>query len=237
MAIRGLKRFMTEQENEVATARVRRNEENAKRKIAVIGGGPAGLSCAYFLARLGYKPTIFEKEASAGGMLVQAIPAYRLPREELGREISMIEDMGVTIETGKALGRDFTLQGLRDEGYDAAFLGVGAPEGMGMGLPRARNGEGVTDALTFLREYNVNGTAEVGKQVAIVAAGNSAMDAARTAIRLGAEHVTILYRRTRAQMPAWAEEVDATADEGIELKTLVAPKEIVRGPKGEVRPA
>ena len=234
VAIRALKRYMTEQETEVQLPRVEVNEENAKRKIAVIGGGPAGLSCAYFLARLGYKPTIFEKESSAGGMLVQAIPAYRLPREELGREISMIEDMGVTIETGKALGRDFTLQGLRDEGYDAAFLGLGAPEGMGMGLT-GEEGEGVTEALTFLREYNVNGTAEVGKQVVIVGAGNSAMDAARTAIRLGAEHVTILYRRTRAQMPAWAEEVDATADEGIELKTLVAPKEIVRGPKGEVR--
>ena len=98
----------------------------------------------------------------------------------------MIENMGVTIETGKALGRDFTLQGLRDQGYDAAFLGLGAPEGMAMGTT-GEEGEGVTEALTFLREYNVNGTAEVGKQVVIVGAGNSAMDAARTAIRLGAD--------------------------------------------------
>lgn len=234
VAIRALKRFMTEQETEMQIPRVEVNEENARRKIAIVGGGPAGLSCAYFLARLGYRPTIFEKEASPGGMLVQAIPAYRLPREVLGREISMIESMGVTIETDKALGRDFTLQGLREQGYDSVFLGVGAPEGVGIGVT-GEEGPGVTEALTFLREYNVNGTADVGKQVVIVGAGNSAMDAARTAIRLGAEHVTILYRRTRAQMPAWAEEVDATADEGIELKTLVAPKEIVRGPQGEVR--
>ena len=102
---------------------------------AVIGSGPAGLSCAYFLARLGYKPTIFEAETTPGGMLVQAIPAYRLPREELGREITMIEDMGVTIQTGKALGRDFTLQQLKDEGYEAVFLGVRD------GLPVSLNGE------------------------------------------------------------------------------------------------
>jgi NADH-quinone oxidoreductase subunit F len=234
VAIRALKRFMTEQETEIQIPRVLENEENAKRKIAIVGAGPAGLSCAYFLARLGYKPTIFEKEDSPGGMLVQAIPAYRLPREELGREVSMIQSMGVTIETGKALGRDFTLQSLKDEGYDAVFLGVGAPKGLKIGVT-GEEGEGVTEALNFLREYNIHGTTAVGRQVVVVGAGNSAMDAARTAIRLGAEHVTILYRRTRAEMPAWAEEVDATADEGIELKTLVAPKEIVRGPKGEVK--
>lgn len=234
VAIRALKRFMTEQETEIQLPKVIESEENAKRKIAIIGSGPAGLSCAYFLARLGYKPTIFEKEQSAGGMLVQAIPAYRLPREELGREVSMIENMGVTIETGKALGRDFTLQGLRDEGYEAVFLGVGAPKGVGIGV-WGEEGEGVIEALTFLREYNVNGTADVGKKVVIVGAGNSAMDAARTALRLGAESVTILYRRTRAEMPAWVEEVIAANEEGIDIKTLVAPREILRSPDDKVR--
>ncbi len=165
VAIRSLKRFMTEQETEVQLPEINEDAKNAARKIAVIGSGPAGLSCAYFLARLGYKPTIFEKEPSPGGMLVQAIPAYRLPREELGREISMIESMGVTIKTGMALGKDFTLAGLKDEGYDAVFLGVGAPAGIGLGIPGER-GTGVTEGLTFLREYNVNGTAEVGNEVA-----------------------------------------------------------------------
>ncbi|MGI5940364.1 MAG: NADH-quinone oxidoreductase subunit NuoF [Thermoleophilia bacterium] len=234
VSIRALKRFMAEQETEPQLPEVRENAENAQKKIAIIGAGPAGLSCAYFLGRLGYKPTILEKEPIPGGMLVQAIPTYRLPREELNREISMIESIGVTINTNQALGRDFTLQSLRDDGYEAVFLGVGAPDGISIGVP-GEEGGGVTEALSFLRDYNVNGTTTVGKQVVVVGAGNSAMDAARTAIRLGAEHVTILYRRTRAEMPAWAEEVDATADEGIELKTLVAPKEIVRGPEGKIR--
>ncbi len=233
VAIRSLKRFMTEQETEVQLPEVRANAENAARKIAVIGSGPAGLSCAYFLARLGYKPTIFEKESSSGGMLVQAIPAYRLPREELGREISMIEAMGATIKTGTALGKDFTLSGLKDEGYDAVFLGVGAPAGIGLGIP-GEDGPGVSEGLTFLREYNVLGSAEVGKEVAVVGGGNSALDAARTALRLGAHHVNILYRRQREQMPAWAEEILAADEEGITVLPLTAPKEIIRDADGKV---
>jgi NADH-quinone oxidoreductase subunit F len=237
VAIRGLKRFMTEQETVAQLPEVRKNAANAAKKIAIIGGGPAGLSCAYFLARLGYAPTIFEKEASAGGMLIQAIPAYRLPREELGREISMIQAMGVTIETGKALGRDFTLAALRNQGYDAAFLGIGAPNGVGLGLSKEEGegtGGGVTDALAFLREYNVNGTTKVGQQVAVVGGGNSAIDAARTALRLGAKHVNILYRRQREQMPAWAEEILAADEEGITLLPLTVPETINRDADGNV---
>ena len=227
VAIRSLKRFMTEQETEAQVPEIHEDAANAARKVAVIGSGPAGLSCAYFLARMGYKPTIFEKEPTPGGMLVQAIPAYRLPREELGREISMIEKMGAKLETGKALGRDFTLQDLRWQGYEAVFLGVGAPNGVGLNVD-GEEGGGVTEALTFLREYNVNGTAAVGKEVAIVGGGNSAIDAARTALRLGAKHVNILYRRQREQMPAWAEEILAADEEGITVLPLTTPKEIIR---------
>ncbi len=237
MAIRGLKRFMTEQEKKLQVPEVRKSAANAEKKIAIIGGGPAGLSCAYFLARLGYEPTIFEREDHAGGMLVQAIPSYRLPREELDREIKMIQDLGVTIETGKALGRDFTLASLRNQGYHAAFLGVGAPKGVGLGLSKEEGseaGEGVVDALTFLREYNVSGNPAVGQEVAVVGGGNSAIDAARTALRLGAKHVNIIYRRQREQMPAWTEEILAADEEGITLLTLTAPETIRRDSSGKV---
>src|SRR5690606_11693733 len=175
-------------------------------KVAIVGAGPAGLSCAYFLARLGYRPTVFEAEPRPGGMLVQTIPAYRLPREELAREVRMIERMGVEILTELRLGRDFTLESLRQEGYEAVFLGVGAPEGMRLRIP-GEDAQGVTEAIRFLREYNLRGSVRVGKRVVVIGGGNAAVDAARTAVRLGADTVTILYRRTRDEMPAYEEEV------------------------------
>jgi NADH-quinone oxidoreductase subunit F len=233
VAVRLLKRHMTEHEAQLQLPAMVENAANAAKKVAVVGAGPAGLSCAYFLARLGYKPVIFEAEQAPGGMLVQAIPAYRLPREELGREISMIESMGVRIETGRVVGKDFTLRSLKDQGYEAVFLGVGAPRGIAIGVP-GEDGPGVADGLRFLRQYNVEGQAEVGKKVAVIGGGNSAIDAARTALRLGADSVTILYRRTRAQMPAWAEEIDAADEEGIAILPLVAPREIVRDASGVV---
>ncbi|HVP13691.1 MAG TPA: NADH-quinone oxidoreductase subunit NuoF [Phycisphaerae bacterium] len=226
VAIRNLKRFMSEQEVTVQLPEIKESEENAKRKIAVIGAGPAGLSCAYFLARLGYRPKVFEAEARPGGMLVQTIPAYRLPREELAREIRMIERMGVEIETNMRLGRDFTLQSLREEGYEAVFLGIGASLGSNLGIP-GEEAQGVADALNFLREYNIRGSVPVGKKVVVIGGGNAAIDAARTALRLGASPVTILYRRTRAEMPAYAEEVEEAEHEGVRLNVLTSPSEIV----------
>ncbi|MGD8451734.1 MAG: NADH-quinone oxidoreductase subunit NuoF [Phycisphaerae bacterium] len=232
VAIRALKRFMAEQEVTVQLPEVRESEKNAGRKIAVIGAGPAGLSCAYFLARLGYRPKVLEAEPRPGGMLVQAIPAYRLPREELAREIRMIERLGVDIETNMRLGRDFTLQSLRDEGYEAVYVAVGAPRGTQLGIT-GEDQEGVVDALAFLRQYNIRGSVPVGKNVVVIGGGNAAIDAARTAQRLGAESVTILYRRTRAEMPAYAEEVDEAEHEGVRIAVLVAPLELV-GKKGRV---
>jgi len=226
VAIRGLKRFLVEQEVTIQLPEIRENEANARRKIAIVGAGPAGLSCAYFLARLGYRPKVFEAEPRPGGMLVQAIPAYRLPREELAREVRMIERMGVDIETGVRLGKDFTLRDLRDDGYEAVFLGIGAPNGRRLNIP-GEEADGVVEGIRFLRDYNIRDSAPVGKKVVIIGGGNAAIDAARTAIRLGAESVTILYRRTRAEMPAYKEEVEEAEREGVRIMELVAPSEIV----------
>ena len=139
---------MADQEVTIQLPEVRENAQNAKRKIAIVGAGPAGLSCAYFLARLGYRPQVFEAEPRPGGMLVQAIPAYRLPREIVAREVRMIEHMGVEMLTNMLLGEDFTLKSLRAEGYDAVFLGVGAPQGVGLGMP-GEDAEGIADALSL----------------------------------------------------------------------------------------
>jgi len=225
LLVRGLKRFLVEQESSIQLPEIRENAQNAKRKIAIIGAGPAGLSCAYFLARLGYKPKVFEAGPQAGGMLIQAIPAYRLPRKVLAREIKMIERTGVDIKTNARLGRDFTLDELREDGYAAVFLGVGAPQGMRLDIPGG-DAEGVIESLNFLREYNTTGSVPVGEKVVVIGGGNAAIDAARTALRLGAKSAKILYRRTRAEMPAYAEEVEEAEREGVLLDTLVAPVEI-----------
>lgn len=227
VSIRGTKRFMVDQEITVQVPEIRENAENAKRKIAVVGAGPAGLSCAYFLARLGYKPKVLEAEQRPGGMLVQTIPAYRLPREILAREIRMIENMGVDIETGQKLGKDFTLNSLYDEGYEAVFLGVGAPQGTIPPIPGV-DAKGVADALKFLQTYNMRGSVPVEDKIIVVGGGNAAIDAARTAIRLGAKEVHIVYRRTQEEMPAWTEEIDMAVEEGIILNTLTNPVEILQ---------
>lgn len=226
VSIRGVKRFMVDQEVTIQLPEVRENPENARRKIAIVGAGPAGLSCAYFLARLGYQPKVYESEPRPGGMLVQAIPAYRLPREIVAREVRMIENMGVEILTEMELGRDFSLKSLRAEGCEAVFLGVGAPTGLGLGIP-GDQAEGITDALNFLRVYNLRGSVKVGERVVVVGGGNSAIDAARTAVRLGSKDVTVVYRRSREVMPAYKEEIEEALHEGVKLQCLTAPEGIV----------
>lgn len=226
VSIRGVKRFMVDQEITIQLPEIRESVENASRKIAIVGAGPAGLTCAYFLARLGYKPKVFESEQRPGGMLVQTIPSYRLPREILAREIRMIENMGVDIQTGMKLGKDFTLSSLKEEGYEAVFIGVGNPKGIKPQIAGIDN-EGVVDALQFLQTYNLRGSVPVGKKIIVVGGGNAAIDAARTAVRLGAESVDIVYRRTQEEMPAWAEEIDMALEEKIKLHTLTNPSEII----------
>jgi NADH-quinone oxidoreductase subunit F len=226
VSIRGVKRFMVDQEVTLQLPEIRENAENARRNVAIVGAGPAGLSCAYFLARLGYQPKIYEAEPRPGGMLVQAIPAYRLPREIVAREVRMIENMGVEILDEMRLGRDFTLKSLRGEGCEAVFLATGAPLGVGLGIP-GDNAQGIIDALSFLRTYNLRGSIPVGKQVVVIGGGNSAIDAARTAVRLGAEQVTVVYRRSREVMPAYKEEIEEALHEGVKLQLLTAPVQVM----------
>jgi NADH-quinone oxidoreductase subunit F len=169
---------------------------------------------------------VFEAEQRPGGMLVQAIPAYRLPREILAREIRMIENLGVDIETGKRLGKDFTLDDLKEQGYETIYIATGASAGLKLGLD-GEDSEGVTQALTFLRQYNIRGSVPVGKKVVVIGGGNAAVDASRTALRLGAEEVTLIYRRTREQMPAYEEEIEEAENEGVKMLMLTAPEKIL----------
>jgi heterodisulfide reductase subunit A-like polyferredoxin len=195
-------------------------------KVAIIGSGPAGLSCAYHLARRGILATIFEAQPQPGGMLRVGIPAHRLPREVLDREIEVITHLGVEIKTDTALGRDVTVDGLFASGFQAVYLALGAHKGIELGVPGERS-DGVRQGVDFLREVNLYGKTRVGRRVAIIGGGNVAIDVSRSAVRLGAEEVTIVYRRTRTEMPAWEEEIRAAEAEGVKITYLAAPQEIL----------
>jgi len=194
-------------------------------RVAIVGAGPTGLSAAYYLARRGYRVTVFDAMPVAGGMMAIGIPDYRLPREELSRDIEAMIDLGVEIHLNTAIGRDVSLDDLQRD-YDAVLLAVGAQRSQRLGVP-GEDHEGVIPATTFLKDFNLNPDAKIEGVVAVVGGGSTAMDAARSALRAGASKVHILYRRSRVEMPAQAEEVRAALEEGIELHELVAPVQIL----------
>ena len=218
VAIRDLKRLAADKfdPREIEIPCLPKREE----KVAIVGSGPAGLSAAYHLARKGIQSTIFEALPETGGMLRVGIPAHRLPREILDQEIEVITGLGVEIKTNTPLGPDLTVEDLMEQGYKSVYLAIGAHLGFELGIP-GESAKGVRQGVDFLKEVNLTGKADVGKKVAVIGGGNVAIDVARCAVRLGAETVTIIYRRTRAEMPAWEEEIHAAESEGVTSRDVV----------------
>ena len=196
------------------------------KKVAIIGSGPAGLAAAYHLAKQGVDSVIYESLPQAGGMLRVGIPDHRLPPEILDKDIEVITNLGVEIKVNTALGKDFTVDSLLEDGHDAVFLAMGAHKGIELGI-EGEDLDGVRQGVDYLRELNLAGKTKTGQNIAIIGGGNVAIDVARAAVRLGAKNVTILYRRTRKEMPAWEEEICAAEDEGVEIIYLAAPQTVL----------
>jgi NADPH-dependent glutamate synthase beta subunit-like oxidoreductase/Pyruvate/2-oxoacid:ferredoxin oxidoreductase delta subunit len=233
VGIRYLKRLAADIEREQGRIKPDPVPKTHGEKVAIVGAGPAGLSAAYELAKLGYPVTVFERMPEPGGMMWYGIPDFRLRKYVVANEIAYIQDLGVEIKAGVEFGKDVQLDTLRNEGYKAIFIAVGAQLSRKLGIP-GEDLEGVFPAVEFLRNVALGKIVDVGEKVAVIGGGNSAIDAARTALRLGAREVTILYRRSRNEMPALPEEVEAAEEEEITFYFLVSPKQII-GKGGKVK--
>ncbi|MGI6517882.1 MAG: NADH-quinone oxidoreductase subunit NuoF [Bacillota bacterium] len=225
VAIKSLKRFAADWEKKHGVSPAAEHKPPTGKRVAIVGAGPAGLSAAYYLALAGHKVTVFEALPVAGGLLAVGIPEYRLPKEILDWEIEVIKKAGVEIRTNTRIGEDVKLDDLASE-YDALFIAVGAHNEVKMNVP-GEDLEGVMPAVAFLRDVALGEPVKVGKKAAVVGGGNAAIDAARTAKRMGAEEVHILYRRLRADMPADDGEIRAAEEEGIHIHYLTAPTRII----------
>ncbi len=220
IAIRSLKRFLADYDMNNGVKAEQKPKSKKEERIAVVGSGPGGLTCAYCLALEGYRVTVFESHSIPGGMLALGIPEFRLPKDVLKYEIDRIKKLGVEIKTNTTIGKDIPLDKLKEE-YKAVFVAIGAHKGLKMKIPNEES-EGVLDAVEFLRDFNLGQDVEIGDKVIVVGGGNSAIDAARVAKRLGKD-TRIFYRRTKAEMPAIPSEIEEAILEDIDIQYLVTP--------------
>ena len=236
VAIDEVKRFIADHDMNEATRFIPKMVNQIGRpyteKIAIIGAGPAGMSCAYYLANKGYPVTVFDRNPVPGGMLTLGIPAFRLEKDVLNAEIDILREMGVEFRCGVEVGKDVTIQQLRDEGYKGFYLAIGAQKSAKLNIP-GEELEGVFGGVEFLREVNLGNKPAIGKRCAVIGGGNVAMDVCRSAVRLGAEETYIIYRRSQGEMPADPEEVKEAMEEGVKFRFLNAPVEII-GHDGKV---
>ena len=200
--------------------------------IAVIGAGPAGMSCAYYLANKGYPVTVFDRNPVPGGMLTLGIPNFRLEKDVLNAEIDILREMGVEFRCGVEVGRDITIEQLRAQGYKGFYVAIGAQKSAKLGVA-GEELTGVYGGVDFLRAVNLGEQPAVGKRCAVIGGGNVAMDVCRSAVRLGADETYVLYRRSEAELPADPEEVREAMEEGVRFRFLTAPVEIL-GADGKV---
>lgn len=236
VAIDEVKRFIADHDMHEATRFVPKMVNQIGRpyteKIAVIGAGPAGMSCAYYLAQKGYPVTVFDRNPVPGGMLTLGIPSFRLEKDVLNAEIDILKEMGVEFRCGVEVGKDVTIQQLRGEGYKGFYLAIGAQKSAKLRIP-GEELEGVLGGVDFLREVNLGNKPDIGRRCAVIGGGNVAMDVCRSAVRLGAEETYVFYRRSEAEMPADPEEVREAMEEGVKFRFLSAPVEII-GTDGRV---
>lgn len=231
VAIDEVKRFIAEQDLKAETRYIPKKvvpslKGEFSEKIAIIGGGPAGLSCAFYLAEKGYKPTVFEKNQKAGGMLVYGIPSFKLEKDVVQAEIDIIKEMGVEIRTGVEVGRDITLDELRAQGYQAFYIAIGCQGGRLPGIP-GQNADGVMTAVDFLRAAGEDNTYAVSGKTVVVGGGNVAIDVARTSMRCGADGVSMYCLESREMMPASEEEIQEAEEEKVSIHCGWGPKEIL----------
>ncbi len=228
VAIRALKRFAADWYFENGAEEPKPFPQTHKQRVAVVGAGPTGLSCAYFLAQMGYPATVFEALPVGGGMLSVAIPEFRLPREIIQKEIDYIAKKGVDIRYNTPINANFTVEDLKKDGYSAVFIAAGAQRSQRIGIPgELEDVAGFYYGLRFLRDVKLGREVKIGRRVAVIGGGNVALDAARTALRLGAEEVNIYYRRSREEMPVTEVEYDQAVAEGVQVNFLVSPTRIV----------
>ncbi|WP_238883830.1 FAD-dependent oxidoreductase [Clostridium sp. YIM B02551] len=226
LAIDEIKKFIADQDLKGEYRYVPEKRGDRAEKIAIIGGGPAGLSCAYFLAVEGYKITVFEKQKVLGGMLTLGIPAFRLEKEIVNSEIEVLKELGVEFKTGVEVGKDVTLQELRNSGYKAFYVAIGAQAGRNLGLD-GEEAEGVITGVDFLRKVNLGEDTKLEGAAIIIGGGNVAIDVARTAERVGASNIEMFCLESREEMPALEEEIDEALAEGININNSWGPKAIL----------